>query len=47
MSFDKLAINMVPKCLPIFQENEIYIKEGVHAGLLQVCDKIVPNTLNM
>ena len=47
LSLAKVSATMVPRCLPDFVENELYVKNGHHAGLLQVKprDKVIGNTL--
>ncbi len=36
MSLAKTSAQMSPRCLPIFVDNGLHIKNGHHVGLLQV-----------
>lgn len=49
MSLAKTCAQMSPRCLPIFVDNGLYIKNGHHIGLLQVMkhENIIPNTLKL
>lgn len=40
---------MIPKCLPIFTDNGLSVKNGYHIGLLQVKEKqkIIGNSLDL
>ena len=49
MSLAKTALDMSPRCIPSFTDDQISIKNGFHPGLLQVKPKkgIVSNSLKL
>ncbi len=49
MSLAKTCATMIPKCLPIFTDNGLSVKNGFHIGLLQIKEKqnIIGNSLDL
>ena len=43
----KVSLKMSPRCLPEFTSSGIRIIDGMHVGLMQVNEVVVPTTLEM
>lgn len=49
MSLAKTSSTMVPRCMPNFKKDTLYVQNGYHPGLLQVKQfgGVIGNTLHL